>query len=200
MARPNLGTLLCLCGSAANPWICSLCNGSYFTAVSGCDACFIAHRYQFYTPGELSSSLASLSTPERNPSPPYQAFTNLLPVFNITSISLAPTLTLGFDKFPNNTAVSNYFTETGPATPGAITGSATARLTTFTNTGGSRYIPTSIPSGFGTAAGSGSSTSASSALASKSSTNLAAQDQKHIGSGIFAAALGVAVFYSVLTK
>jgi hypothetical protein len=102
-------------------------------------------------------------------------------------------LTLGIDKFPNNTAVSNYFTETGPATPGAITGSATARLTTFTNTGGSTYIRTSTPSGFGTAAGSGSSTSASSASASKSSTNLAAQDQKHIGSGIFVAVLGVAV-------
>ena len=102
-------------------------------------------------------------------------------------------MTLGFDKSPNNTAVSNYFTETGPATPGAITGSATARLTTFTNTGGSTYIRTSTPSGFGTAAGSGSSTSASSASASKSSTNLAAQDQKHIGSGIFVAVLGVAV-------
>jgi hypothetical protein len=62
--------------------------------------------------------------------------------FNYTSLSLLPTLTLGFDKFPNNTAVSNYFIETGPATPGAITGSATARLTTFTNTSGSRYIPT----------------------------------------------------------
>jgi len=113
--------------------------------------------------------------------------------FNYTSLSLAPTLTLGFDKFPNNTAVSNYFTETGPATPGAITGSATARLTIFTNTGGSKYIPTSTPSGFGTVAGSGSSMSTSSASASKPSTNLAAQGQINIGSGIFGAVLGVAV-------
>jgi hypothetical protein len=61
-------------------------------------------------------------------------------------------VTLGFDKFPNNTAVSNYFIETGPATLGVIVGSATARLAIFTKTGGSRYIPTSTPSGFGTAA------------------------------------------------
>jgi hypothetical protein len=43
-------------------------------------------------------------------------------------------MTLGDDKFPNNTAVSNYFTGTGLATLGAITGSATARLTTWANT------------------------------------------------------------------
>jgi hypothetical protein len=103
--------------------------------------CFIAHWYQLYTPEQLSNCLASLSTAECSPSPPYQWFTNLLS-YNITSISFAPTLTLRIDKLSNNTAVSNYFTETGPATPGAITGSATARLTTFTNTWGSRYIPT----------------------------------------------------------
>jgi hypothetical protein len=192
MVRPNLSVLLRWYGISFNPWTCSFCDGSYFTVAAGCNACLIAHGYQLYTPEQLSSSLASLSTAECSPSPPYQGFTNLMP-FNYTSLSLEPTLTLGFDKFPNNTAVSNYFTETGPAIPGAITGSATARLTIFTNTGGSKYIPTSTPSVLGTGVVSGSSTSTSSASASKAATNLAAQDQIRFGSSIFAAVLSVAV-------
>jgi hypothetical protein len=36
---------------------------------------------------------------------------------------------LGDDKFPNRTDVRNYFTATGSVTAGAITGSATAHLT-----------------------------------------------------------------------
>jgi hypothetical protein len=151
---------------------------------------------------QASSLVASLSTAECSPSPPYQGYTNLVPAVNFTSEflseSLSPSMTLGDDKSPNNTAVSNYFTGTGLATPGAITGSATARLTTWTNTKYSEYIPTSMPSGFGTAGsgstssgGSGSKTSNSSASASKSSTNLAARDQVYIGGGILAAALGL---------
>jgi hypothetical protein len=71
-------------------------------------------------------------------------------------------------------------------------------LTTWTNTKNTMYIPTSTPSGFGTAGsgstssgGSGRKTSTSVASASKPSTNLAARDQVYIGGGIFAAALGI---------
>jgi hypothetical protein len=179
----------------------SLCNGNYFSAVSGCYDCYFAHGEQG-DPEQSSSHVASLSTAECSPSPPYQGFTNLFPPVNFTSeflsASLAPSMTLGDDKFPNNTAVSNYFTGTGLATPGAITGSATARVTTWTNTNYSMYYPTSTPSGFGTvgsastsSGGSGSKTSTSSASASKSSTNIAARDEVYIAGGIFAAALGI---------
>jgi hypothetical protein len=179
----------------------SLCNGNYFSAVSGCNVCFFAHGEQG-DPEQASSRVASLSTAECSPSPPYQGFTNLFPAVNFTSEilseSLSPSMTLGDDKFPNNTAVSNYFTGTGLATRGAITGSATARLTTWTNTKYSMYVPTYTPSGFGTAGsgstssgGSGSKASTSLASASKSSPNPAARDQVYIGGCIFAAALGI---------
>ena len=56
-------------------------------------------------------------------------------------------MTLGLDRFPNNTEVSNYYvaTETDKPLLGEITGSATARLTTWTNLDGERFTPTSTP-------------------------------------------------------
>ncbi|RHZ48470.1 uncharacterized protein CDV56_100009, partial [Aspergillus thermomutatus] len=102
-----------------------LCNGAYFDVLAGCDACYYEHGYTALPPAEASSSRSSLSVAECGPTPPYQPFSNLLPAVNATSIENAPAITLGTDRFPNNTAVSNYWTAAGPVTPGAITGSAT---------------------------------------------------------------------------
>ncbi|KAH6681762.1 hypothetical protein B0J14DRAFT_577113 [Halenospora varia] len=125
-----------------------LCTGGYWTAREACNSCFFAHGYQNETQEAAASQLSALSTAECSPSPPFQPFTNLYPSPNISTISLTPSLTLGNDRFPNNTAVSNYYTGTASLTPGAITGEATARQTSWTNTGGVRFTPTSTPSQF----------------------------------------------------
>jgi hypothetical protein len=107
-----------------------LCGGSFFEVSAGCNACLFSHGYTLETPEEASSSLSSLSTAECNPTPPFQPFRNLLPSPNVThAIQIEETETLGHDQFPNKTDVSYYFTATGSVTDGAITGSATARLT-----------------------------------------------------------------------
>jgi hypothetical protein len=69
--------------------------------------------------------LTSLSAAECEPSPPFQPYSNLLPSIDYSnptsifaSIASAPNLTLGIDRFPNNTAVSNYFTPTRSITAG----------------------------------------------------------------------------------
>ena len=165
-----------------------LCNGAFFDVIAGCDACFIAHGYQASTPQAESSALASLSAAECQPSPPFQPYSNLFPPVNLTSISLRPPITLGIDRFPNNTAVSNYWTPTRSITPGKITGSATARLTSWTNTRGVRYTPTSIPPNSGITSSPSIST-----LSASVSGNIAAGKEVHVAGGLFAAVLGAVV-------
>lgn len=182
-----------------------LCGGSFFETQAACSACFFAHGYQGSTPEEAASARSSLSNAECMPTPPFQPYSNLLPPINFTSIDLP--LTLGTDKFPNNTAVSNYFTTTGTAslTLGTITGSATGRLTSWTNFDGIRYTPTSIPPNNGTATATGGSATTSpptgsagaggngaSSSSSTSSANVAAPEVK-INGGLLAGVLGVIV-------
>lgn len=91
------------------------------------------------------------------------------------------------------TAVSNYFTETASATPGSITGSATARLTSWTNYSGIRYTPTSIPpnSGTGSATAASGTTTTSSSTSTSQSTGAAATKGVGIVGGILAAGVGI---------
>ena len=102
-----------------------LCNGAFWDVSAGCYDCYFAHGWQAKTPAEASSSLTSLSAAECEPSPPFQPYSNLFPSINysdptsiLASIASAPNLTLGIDRFPNNTAVSNYFTPTRSITAG----------------------------------------------------------------------------------
>lgn len=176
-----------------------LCNGGFFEAITGCDACFRAHGYflEGSTPEKEAANVASLSAAECEPSPPFQPYLNLIPSINLTSLSLRPPLTLSDDQFPNNTAVSNYFTPTRSLTPGKITGSATARLTSWTNFSGVRYTPTSIPPNSGItstpsiATSTGRSTGKSSTATA--SGNVAVGNEIQAAGGLLAAILGVAV-------
>jgi hypothetical protein len=82
-----------------------LCGCAFWEAIEGCNNCYFAHGYQENTPAELSSSRTSLSIAECSPSLLYQPFSNLLPRVNITSYKDSPPITLGTDRFPNNTVV-----------------------------------------------------------------------------------------------
>lgn len=117
-----------------------LCGGSWFDAAIGCELCQIAHGVQGATHAEVSASVSSLSRAECATSPPRGPFTNLVPPLNHTT--LQADVTLGPDQYPDQTAVSNYFTATASMTPGAITGEATKRLQTATDVGSVRYTGT----------------------------------------------------------
>jgi cytoskeletal protein RodZ len=172
-----------------------LCNGAYWEVSAGCNARYFQHGWQVITPEEASSRQASLSTAECQPTPPFQPFSNLLPTINLTSISLAPSLTLGNDRFPNNTAVSNYFTPTESAIAGPIRGSATGKLTRWTTTAENRYTPTSNPPNSGisitatssTATGSGTGASSS----PSTSANVAVGKEAQAAGGLILALFGV---------
>lgn len=180
-----------------------LCGSDFFKLTNACSDCWYAHGYvDGLSPAQVSSKVASLQTAECSPSPPYQPYSNLLPPINITSVKLSPTLNLGNDRFPNMTAVSNYFTETRSATPGSITGSATARLTSWTNQSGIRYTPTSTPSQFASrvststeAAGrTGASTTSPSAVTSSTKPNAGTRLGVHVAGGLLALGLSFVAF------
>ena len=85
------------------------------------------------------------------------------------------------------------------ATAGAITGSATGRLTSWTNFSGIRYTPTSTPvsSGTGSAASStttGAGGSSSTSASASASHNVASTRDVQVAGGLVAAVLGLAVW------
>lgn len=48
-----------------------LCNGNFFKATAGCDACYLVHGFPNVTKEEAQSSLTSRSLAECTPSPPF---------------------------------------------------------------------------------------------------------------------------------
>ncbi|KAF7944240.1 hypothetical protein EAE96_010642 [Botrytis aclada] len=80
-----------------------------------------------------------------------------------------PDVVIKSDRFPNQTAVSNYYTGNTVWTTGSITGSATARLTSYTATETSKFSPTTTGAPFSTG-GSGSASGSGSAQATISSS------------------------------
>lgn len=160
------------------------CKGSYWEASKACSACRFAHGSQDDSPEEADSPRSSLQTAECSPTPPFQPFSNLMPTLNRTAARLTPLpkLTLTNDKFPSDTAVSNYYTKPVSFTPGSITGSATARLTSFTNWDGVRYTPTSIPPNNGTGT----------AGSARKSSNAVPREDVKVAGGLLAGLLGVA--------
>jgi hypothetical protein len=183
-----------------------LCKGAFFEVMAGCSQCYLAHGFQ--PPGRTAqdfiADIESLSIAECAPTPAFQPYTNLVPEPNVTSIELAPSLSLGTDRFPNNTEVSNYYTPTVTNLLGEITGSATARQMSFTNSEGERFTPTSVPISSGTGSFSRSSatqTSSDGAINAQSTTttagsttssgNAGGKSEAQITAGVLAAALGM---------
>ncbi|KFY21607.1 hypothetical protein V493_07265 [Pseudogymnoascus sp. VKM F-4281 (FW-2241)] len=161
-----------------------LCGGNFFEAVRGCHECYFAHGVvsKDLPRDAVLSSLASASSAECLATPITMPYTNLYPVAATTGLPLAM---LNNDRFPNDTAVSNYWT--GAATPiaGVISGSATGRLTTRTNTADARYTPTGVT---GSGAGGGGGTSSTGAPL-PTSTNGAAEVRA--AGGLLAVVIGV---------
>lgn len=103
------------------------CNGSYFDVTRGCSACYVAQGLRGPAPSDAAQYFSTLSALECDASP-----TDRFGYAVISFVLTANTYSLTTDEYPTNTAVSDYWTATGPVTLGAITGSATARDTTAT--------------------------------------------------------------------
>lgn len=159
-----------------------LCGGNFFEAVRGCHECYFAHGFvdPEYTRDEVMSRLSSANSAECSATPITMPYTNLFPP-PVTTLSDA---TIVSDRFPNDTAVSNYWTGATAPVAGQITGSATARLSSFTNTGQARYTPTGTTEGGSGGDGGASSTDAP----APSSTNGAAKMK--VAGGLLAVVIG----------
>ncbi|TGO19992.1 hypothetical protein BPAE_0323g00060 [Botrytis paeoniae] len=143
-----------------------ICPSSLWELEAACTDCYLAHGYQNITRERSDASISSLSQAECTATP-VQPFTNFFSSIDASQALTMPDAVLGSDKFPNQTAVSNYYTGNTVWTIGSITGSATARLTSYTATEFSRFTPTSTGAPYST----GTSGSASGSAQTTTSTS-----------------------------
>ncbi|KAG4438433.1 hypothetical protein IFR05_006086 [Cadophora sp. M221] len=102
-----------------------ICGSNFLSANKGCNACYRAHGSpEGVEVPESSVSSVWTAACSASPTQPFGAYFT-----TANDQQFSPTSTLGPDKFPNNTAVSNYWTGLPSASLGSITGSATARAT-----------------------------------------------------------------------
>lgn len=125
-----------------------LCNGgAFWDLMEGCNDCFLSHGDNRNSSSAWAEHVSSVKAAECSVATPCQPFSMLLPPMpemgaTTRWVDPYPNRTLGNDRFPNDTAASNYFTPTRSLTLGEITGSATARVTKFTNSHGISFVPT----------------------------------------------------------
>ncbi|KAF7879775.1 uncharacterized protein EAF02_007945 [Botrytis sinoallii] len=136
-----------------------ICPSSLWELETACTDCYLAHGYQNITREESDASISSLSQAECTATP-VQPFTNFFSSVDASQALTTPDVVLGSDRFPNQTAVSNYYTGNTAWTIGSITGSATARLTSYTATESSRFTPTSTGAPYSTGMSGSASESA----------------------------------------
>lgn len=130
-----------------------LCDGNYFAASHGCADCHHAHGSSAEDRDAWVFQISSLSTAECGPATPTEPFFNLHPIATIPSRTYEGQATAvdascvsSADRLRNQTAVSAYYTGGALPTPGSITGDATARLTSFTNSLHVIFTPTGAKS------------------------------------------------------
>jgi hypothetical protein len=159
-----------------------LCGGNYFEASRGCQECFYAHG--FVDAGnsldKALSKLTSASSAECSATSITMRYAELIPDTLVSADD--DVATLASDRFPSDTAISNYWT--GATTPiaGQITGSATGRLASNTYLENER---TKTRTGITEAGGAGTS---STTPPSPSSTNGAAEVK--VAGGLLAVVIG----------
>ncbi|KFY56200.1 hypothetical protein V496_06755 [Pseudogymnoascus sp. VKM F-4515 (FW-2607)] len=119
-----------------------LCGGNYFEASRGCQECFYAHGLfsEEFPRDEVLANISRVSSAECSATPVTIPFTNLFPPR--TTTATATSATIISDRFPYDSAVSNYWTGATTPVAGQITGIATGRLKSRTNSQNIRYTPT----------------------------------------------------------
>ncbi|TGO37230.1 hypothetical protein BHYA_0102g00160 [Botrytis hyacinthi] len=166
-----------------------ICPSSLWELEAACTDCYLAHGYENITREESDASISSLSQAECTATP-VQPFTNFFSSVDASQALTTPDVLLGSDRFPNQTAVSNYYTGNTVWTVGSITGSATARLTSYTATEFSKFTPTSTGAPYSTgtsdsASGSGSGSASGSAQTTTSTSGAGGMKSKKMSSSAF---------------
>ena len=165
-----------------------MCNGGYFSNWKGCLNCQYVHGTRSEAVAEAfdnilssaSSQFCGTATPTAKFADYFSAVSDSAPQ---TATGAATTTS---DQFPSQSAVSLYYTASGPQGPGAITGSATGATATGSTAAASRStsLAAGAASSVSTGSASGSMTTShrsssssgsgsSSSSASKSSTGSA---------------------------
>ncbi|KAF4836979.1 hypothetical protein CGCTS75_v001300 [Colletotrichum tropicale] len=181
-----------------------MCGGSFFAEKLACERCLYVHglrseRDLAYYSGILSSASNALCT-----GTPTAVFASVYSSIQQAATPVTTGGTATSDRAVSNTAISLYYTASGPQGPGSITGAAAsatgtggettaAESTTAepTNTATTRSTSGSSTSAATTSAGSGT---ASGAAASSSSSGSGAMPTFAAAGGLVAGAAGLAVF------
>lgn len=168
-----------------------LCGGNYFDAAAGCHQCELA-RGVISTPSEIAgnaSELSSLKTAECSATPVTAPYTNLFR----TDVPYINTL-LSSDRFPNDTAVANYWTGATAPILGKITGSAVNHQSSFTNERHHRFTPTAAVSTGGSVTTTSAPTSTGDAGAdagASAATSTGGAPEIRVAGGLLVAVVGV---------
>ncbi|KAI8303945.1 hypothetical protein K4K61_006560 [Colletotrichum sp. SAR11_59] len=179
-----------------------MCGGSFFAEKLACERCLYVHglrseRDLAYYSGILSSASNALCT-----STPTAVFASVYSSIQEAATPVTTGGTATSDRAVSNTAISLYYTASGPQGPGSITGAAASATGTggettaaesttagATNTAATRS--TSSNSVATTSAGSGT---ASGGAATSSSSGSGAMPTFAAAGGLVAGAAGLAVF------
>lgn len=177
-----------------------LCDGDFFEAAINCMKCQYAHGdpRNGVSDAALTASYASLSSAECVPTPPFQPYIDMMPTPTTWPPITSELVTLVPDKFPNDTAVSNYLSTVKTATPGRITGSATSRHTRRPESW-TAVAPSTTPTQWATlfepvtVTGAGTGTGTAAASAATETKNGAALAEFRAAGGLMICVFGLAV-------
>ena len=166
-----------------------ICNGVYFDVLRGCNNCLFVHGVAEDDPSDSASMISSLSAAECNAGPPTTPFSNLWPD---TRTVRPPAITSVKDQFPNNTAVSNYWTASrNTVTLGAFTKSTTGALQTASRAPGAL-----VTSGAGKLV-YGAPTNSTSSPSPSAAKNVAAVGDVQMSTGLLTILITLVVLNSV---
>ncbi|OLN85952.1 hypothetical protein CCHL11_05435 [Colletotrichum chlorophyti] len=131
-----------------------MCRGSFFAEKLGCERCLYVHGIRSeadlaYYSGVLSSASNALCT-----GTPTAAFATVYSNIEVAATRATSGLaTSRSDQAPSNTAISLYYTASGPQGPGSITGAAASATATAEQT---RTATAAVTTTASTTGGSGS--------------------------------------------
>ncbi|WYZ41632.1 hypothetical protein EsH8_V_000527 [Colletotrichum jinshuiense] len=153
-----------------------ICGGSFFAEKLACERCLFTHglrseRDVAYYSGILSSASNALCT-----GTPTAAFAVIFSNIEVAATPLTTGATAKSDQAPSNTAISLYYTASGPQGPGSITGAAASAT-------GTSSRATANPTTAATVSTSGGSSRASTTKATGTASGDAAATTSTSGNG-----------------
>ncbi|KZL72162.1 collagen-like protein mcl1 [Colletotrichum incanum] len=183
-----------------------MCGGSFFAEKLACERCLFVHglrseRSLAYYSGVLSSASNALCT-----GTPTAAFATIYSNIEVAATPITTGATATSDQAPSNTAISLYYTASGPQGPGSITGEAASATGTSNATTAN---PTTIATGstMSRDASTRASTTAAATAATAATTGTATGDAAtttsasgngavptYAAGGLMMGAAGLAVF------